>query len=89
MKGNRERINVTEAIRLMIKQIAVPLQILSEAEVLLRARHAVGGSINYDRVEGASAKEPQCLLSPPTVKHPCKIMQTSKQSRLGPEEAPT
>lgn len=29
MKGRRERINVAKALRLMIKQIAVPLQILT------------------------------------------------------------
>lgn len=57
MKGNGERINVAEALRLMIKQIPGSLQILSGAEVLLRARHAVVGSINYYEVEEASAKE--------------------------------
>lgn len=50
MKGNRERINVAEAVRLMIKQIAVPLQILPGTEVLLRTRHAGAGSINFHRV---------------------------------------
>lgn len=38
----------------MIKQIAAPLQILSGAKVLLRARHAVVSSINYHGVGGAS-----------------------------------
>lgn len=55
MKGNRERINVAEAVRLMIKQIAAPLQILSGTEVLLRARHAVVGSINFHGVGRATA----------------------------------
>lgn len=50
MKGNVEEINVAEALRLMIKQIAAPLQILSGAEVLLRACHAVVSSINYHGV---------------------------------------
>ena len=57
MKGNRERINVAEVLRLMIKQIAAPLQILSGAGVLLRARHAIVGSINYCGVgEDSTAK---------------------------------
>ena len=56
MKGNGERINVAEALRLMIKQIAAPLQILSGAEVLLRARHVVVSSINCHGVGEASAK---------------------------------
>lgn len=57
MKENGERINVAQAPRLMIKQIAGPLQILSGAEVLLRARHAVVSSINYRVVgEDSAAK---------------------------------
>ncbi len=74
MKGNGERINVAEALRLMIKQIAAPLQILSGAEVLLRARHAVVSSINYHGVEGsfnASSCLPQWNM--------CKTMHTFKQ----------
>lgn len=57
MKGNGERINVAEALRLMIKQIAAPLQILSGAiEVLLRAGHSVVSSISYHGIEEASAE---------------------------------
>ena len=57
MKGNGERINVAEALRLMIKQIAAPLQILSEAEVLLGARRAVLGSINCPGVGGSFSED--------------------------------
>lgn len=56
MKGNRERINVVEALRLMIKQIAIPLQILSGAEELLGACHAVAGSVNYQCAGDGSAR---------------------------------
>lgn len=71
MKGNRGRINVTEALRLMIKQIAAPLQILSGAEVLLRACHAVVSSI---RVGAFSASHNETYMhtfkpsSKPTIK---------------------
>lgn len=62
----------------MIKQIAGPLQILSEAEVLRRACHAVVGSINYHEVGKASVKEERFLL-PPMMNHTCKTMPTFEQ----------
>lgn len=42
----------------MIKQIAIPLQILSGAEELLGACHAVAGSVNYQCAGDGSAMPP-------------------------------
>lgn len=58
MKGKIERINVVESLRLMIKQIAGPLQILSGAEVLLRVHQAVVSSIKWDWTSFCRAEMP-------------------------------
>lgn len=65
-----ERINVGGALRLMIKQIAGTLQILSGARVLLRTQHTVASSINCCRE--SVCKEMQFLLLNTEIKHTFK-----------------